>query len=135
MENALGAWKKSVKIAMIERDMDMEALAKAVGKSRTHISAVINGRMVAPSSASLISDALNIKNAPYSEMKPALAAWTKAVRIALLERDWDTGKLAKAIGRSRSYTVSVVEGREISKSAARAICEALGVPDAPYSNW
>ena len=66
MENALGAWKKSVKIAMIERDMDMEALAKAVGKSRTHISAVINGRMVAPSSASLISDALNIKNAPYS---------------------------------------------------------------------
>ena len=44
MENALGAWKKSVKIAMIERDMDMEALAKAVGKSRTHISAVINGR-------------------------------------------------------------------------------------------
>lgn len=36
MENALGAWKKSVKIAMIERDMDMEALAKAVGKSRTH---------------------------------------------------------------------------------------------------
>ena len=30
--------------------------------------------------------------------------WSKAVKIALIQRDWDIGDLAKAIGKSREYT-------------------------------
>ena len=131
----MSAWTKSVKIEMIRRDMDMGALAKAIGKSRTHTSSVINGRMIAPDTSGLISDKLNIQNAPYSAIKPALSGWAKAIRIALLQRDLDTGDLAKAIGKSRNYTTSVIDGYVISKSSARAICEVLGVPEAPYSNW
>lgn len=135
MENVLAPWIKSVKIEMVRMDMNVATLAERIGKSREHTSSVINGRMIAPATSGLISDLLNVKNAPYSELRPEMAAWEKAIRIAMLERDWDMGNLAEAIGKSRNYTASVVDGYAISKRAARAISRALGVQEAPYSNW
>lgn len=61
--------------------------------------------------------------------------WSKAVRIAMIQRDWDMGDLAKAIGLSREYTSSVVNERVRSAPTASAISDVLNIPNTAYSNW
>ena len=69
MEKLLAAWMKSVKIEMIKRDLDGSGLAEAVGKTRAHTAAVINGKLIAPNTANAISNFLNIQNAPYENIR------------------------------------------------------------------
>lgn len=61
--------------------------------------------------------------------------WSKAVKIALIQRDWDIGDLAKAIGKSREYTSAVVNERVRAAPSAQAISDILNVPNTAYSNW
>lgn len=61
--------------------------------------------------------------------------WSKAVKIAMIQRDWDMGDLAKAIGLSRAYTSSVVNERVRSAPTASAISDVLNIPNTAYSNW
>ena len=63
------------------------------------------------------------------------SAWSKAVKIAMIERDWDMGDLAKAIGKSREYTSAIVNERVRSPSTAQAVSDVLNVPDSARSNW
>ena len=60
--------------------------------------------------------------------------WSKAVKIALIQRDWDIGDLAKAIGKSREYTSAVVNERVRAAPSAQAISDILNVPNTAYSN-
>ena len=55
-------WSKAVKCAMIMQDISTGELAKRIGRSREHTSAVINIRVRSEQTAGLISDALNIEN-------------------------------------------------------------------------
>ena len=61
--------------------------------------------------------------------------WSKAVKIALIQRDWDIDDLAKAIGKSREYTSAVVNERVRAAPSAQAISDILNVPNTAYSNW
>ena len=135
MDDALAAWMKSVKIEMIKRDLDGSDLAAAVGKAREYVAAVINGKRIAPDTANAISDFLNIQNAPYENIRHELASRTKAVKIALVERDWNISDLAKAIGKSRKFTTDVIRGYMIYPETAKSISDTLGISEAPYSNW
>lgn len=57
------------------------------------------------------------------------------MKIALIQRDWDIGDLAKAIGKSREYTSAVVNERVRAAPSAQAISDILNVPNTAYSNW
>lgn len=61
--------------------------------------------------------------------------WSKAVKIAMIQRDWDMGDLAKAIDLSREYTSAVVNDRVRSAPTASAISDVLNIPNTAYSNW
>nr|DAP18596.1 MAG TPA: SOS-response transcriptional repressor [Caudoviricetes sp.] len=61
MGRMLSPWCKSVKIALIEQDLSVAELAKAVDMTSTYTSAVINGRVISESAARVISDYLNIE--------------------------------------------------------------------------
>ena len=64
-----------------------------------------------------------------------LSEWAKSVKIALIQRDWDINDLAKAIGKSRTYTSAVVNERVRSEAAAQDISDILGIRNTAYSNW
>ena len=60
MAKKLSLWCKEVKKAMIDRDMSVSDLAKAIGKAREYTSAVVNGRVYAEPVVKEISDFFNI---------------------------------------------------------------------------
>ena len=61
--------------------------------------------------------------------------WSKAVKIAMIQRDWNMGDLAKEIGKSREYTSAVVNERVRALPTAQTISEILNIPNTAYSNW
>lgn len=69
MERELSPWGKSVKHALIDRDMQIVDLADALGMTRVHVSQVINGKVKSKAAVKKISDYLNIPDsdakAPY----------------------------------------------------------------------
>ena len=68
-------------------------------------------------------------------MKWPSSEWAKAVKMAMIERDWDTGDLAEAIGRSRAWTSAVVNDRCRSPATAAIISDVLNIPNTAYSNY
>lgn len=64
-----------------------------------------------------------------------LSEWAKLVKIALIQRNWDIGDLAKAIDRSRGYTSAVVNERVRAESVAQSISDVLNISNTAYSNW
>ena len=69
------------------------------------------------------------------EPRRPYSGWSKAVKIALIQRDWGIRDLAKAIGKSRGYTSAVVNGRIRAAPSAQAISDVLNIPNTAYSNW
>lgn len=70
MQGNITDWGKEVKKGLIERGWSINDLAERIGKSRTRVSGVVNGRIYSDSIASAISDLLNIEKASAS-MKEA----------------------------------------------------------------
>lgn len=64
-----------------------------------------------------------------------MSDWSKAVKKAMIDKDWDMGDLAKAIGISREYASAVVNERVRSAPTASAISDVLNIPNTAYSNW
>lgn len=60
MSKKLSPWCKSVKHALIDKDMSITELADELGMSRGHVSAVVNGRAYSQNTVKLISDYFNI---------------------------------------------------------------------------
>ncbi len=60
-------------------------------------------------------------------MKKILSAWSKAVKIAMLERDMDTNDLAKKFSWTRQYTSSIINGRIYYKEPVESISIFLGI--------
>ena len=69
MQGNITDWGKEVKKGLIERGWSINDLAERIGKSRTRVSGVVNGRIYSDSIASAISDLLNIEKA--SDMETA----------------------------------------------------------------
>ena len=61
MGRILSPWCKSVKIAMIEKNMSTRELAEGIDMAREYTSAVVNGRVISESAAKTISDYLGIE--------------------------------------------------------------------------
>ena len=66
MQGNITDWGKEVKKGLIERGWSINDLAERIGKSRTRVSGVVNGRIYSDSIASAISDLLNIEKASAS---------------------------------------------------------------------
>ncbi len=64
----LSPWCKAVKHALIDKDMEVGDLAEKIGKSRSHTSGVINGKIYAEPTVKLISDYLNITDTACSSV-------------------------------------------------------------------
>lgn len=60
MGRILSEWCKNAKKALINKDMSIGDLAKAIGRSREYTSAVVNGRIISEPAKKEISDFLNI---------------------------------------------------------------------------
>lgn len=63
MEKMMSLWNKHAKCELINRDMTVDELAAAIGRSREYTSAVVNGRIKAEPAIKAISDVLNIPEA------------------------------------------------------------------------
>lgn len=93
MQGNITDWGKEVKKGLIERGWSINDLAERIGKSRTRVSGVVNGRIYSDSIASAISDLLNIEKASAS-MKEATRDWCMDARKAMIDLDMNTGELA-----------------------------------------
>lgn len=60
MKKILSPWCKSVKKQMIDKDMEVQDLAKGVGMDRSYVSSIINGRVYSEPGVKKISDYLGI---------------------------------------------------------------------------
>lgn len=102
MQGNITDWGKEVKKGLIERGWSINDLAERIGKSRTRVSGVVNGRIYSDSIASAISDLLNIEKASAS-MKEATRDWCMDARKAMIDLDMNTGELADKTGYSTQY--------------------------------
>lgn len=66
MGKVLSPWCKQAKCELINRDMTINSLAEAIGKTREYTSAVVNGRIYSEPAIKAISDVLNIKETACS---------------------------------------------------------------------
>ena len=48
-------------------------------------------------------------------MKRKLSPWCKAVKIAMIQKDWGVADLAQAVKMTKEYTSAVINGRVISE--------------------
>lgn len=60
MKRIMSLWSKHARCELINREMTVDSLAGAIGKSREYTSAVLNGRIIAEPAIKAISDVLNI---------------------------------------------------------------------------
>ena len=63
--NKLSPWCKAAKKALIDRDMTVTDLARALGMTREYTSSVLNGSRPVGKAVRKISDYLNIPNKTY----------------------------------------------------------------------
>lgn len=117
MQGNITDWGKEVKKGLIERGWSINDLAERIGKSRTRVSGVVNGRIYSDSIASAISDLLNIEKASAS-MKEATRDWCMDARKAMIDLDMNTGELAEKTGYSTQYLNAIICGRWIQDECA-----------------
>ncbi|UVY49671.1 MAG: antitoxin component [Bacteriophage sp.] len=128
MQGNITDWGKEVKKGLIERGWSINDLAERIGKSRTRVSGVVNGRIYSDSIASAISDLLNIEKASAS-MKEATRDWCMDVRKAMIDLDMNTGELAEKTGYSTQYLNAIICGRCYSPPVMKVINGALGIQE------
>lgn len=61
-------------------------------------------------------------------MKKILSPWSKQVKKAMIDNDMDTTDLADALGYTRQYTSSIVNGVVYYEEAVVRISEKLSIP-------
>lgn len=67
MAGKLPPWCKRAKIAKIQQDMSVSDISDALGYSRQHVTAVLNGKVISPPARKRISDFLNISDSDEEE--------------------------------------------------------------------
>ena len=60
-------------------------------------------------------------------MKRKLSPWCKAVKIAMIQKDWGVADLAQAVKMTKEYTSAVINGRVISEPAVKVISVAMNM--------
>ena len=62
-----GTWTKAVKHELIDRDMRVSDLAAEIGRTRAHVSQVVNGKLYSLPTIADICDALGIQDPAQME--------------------------------------------------------------------
>jgi transcriptional regulator with XRE-family HTH domain len=62
-------------------------------------------------------------------MKKVLPKWCKEAKIAMIEKDMSIKELAKELNFSRVYLSSILNGRQYTPSAVKAISDYLNIRD------
>jgi len=66
-------------------------------------------------------------------MKRKLSPWCKAVKIAMIQKDWGVADLAQAVKMTKEYTSAVINGRVISEPAVKVISDVLNIEQTALS--
>ncbi len=66
-------------------------------------------------------------------MAKVLSPWCKAVKVEMIKRDMTVNDLAERIGRTREYTSGIVNGRNYSEPAVKAISDVLNITETACS--
>ena len=66
-------------------------------------------------------------------MAKILSPWCKAVKCELIKQDMTISDLAEKIGLSREYTSGIVNGRNYSEPAVKAISDVLNITETACS--
>lgn len=103
MQGNITDWGKEVKKGLIEHGWSINDLAERIGKSRTRVSGVVNGRIYSDSIASAISDLLNIEKASAS-MKDATRDWCMDARKAMIDLDMNTDQHGSGTSGGGNHT-------------------------------
>ena len=127
MAKVLPQWCKQAKTELINRDMTINMLAEAIGKTREFTSGVINGRIYSKPAVKEICDYLNIPEKAGEQIDFKLSDWCKQVKCELTVRDMKISDLANEVGMSKNYTSAIVNGRVYSEPAIRTISEFLNI--------
>ena len=61
------------------------------------------------------------------QMKRKLSPWCKAVKIAMIQKDWGVADLAQAVKMTKEYNSAVINGRVISEPAVKVISDVLNI--------
>ena len=62
-------------------------------------------------------------------MKRILPAWCKNAKIAMIEKDLNVKELAEELKMSREYLSAIINGRQYTPSAVKAISDYLNIKD------
>ena len=60
-------------------------------------------------------------------MKRKIPRWCKNAKITMIENDLSTGDLAKALGFTREYMSSILNGRAITEPAVKKVSDYLNI--------
>ena len=60
-------------------------------------------------------------------MKRKLSPWCKAVKIAMIQKDWGVADLAQAVKMTKEYTSAVINGIVISEPEVKVISDVLNI--------
>lgn len=122
-------WTKSVRKALIDKDMTLKQLAEQIGYSQTTISTVVNGRYANSSYkdiAEKINNVLGTKGLPKRTNTPS-DEWCQCVKIRLLEKKMSVSKLADHLNVSRDQLSLVVNGRLMNQSIIDSVNSLLDI--------
>lgn len=61
-------------------------------------------------------------------MKRKASAWSKAVRIELVKREWTLKTLATKLNLSHEYVIALINERVYSDQGRKAISDLLDIP-------
>lgn len=122
-------WAKEVRKALVDRDMTISSLAKAVGYSTTVVSGMLNGRYSrnCKSIAEKINNELGTKGMPDFAGNTPSDEWCKNVRKGLIDKGMTIIEMANQIGYSRDQVSLVINGHCYNQKMVTAINNLLGI--------
>lgn len=124
-------WKKEVKKALVDREMNLQEVSEKAGYCYTTVSALVSGRIAKDNYkevAMQINAVLGIEGIPDKPTVPS-PEWCMAVRAAIWERKMSVGQLSKSAGFSRDRVSLVINGHSMDKPVIEAVSKVLEIKE------
>lgn len=131
-------WKKEVKKALVDKEMNLQEASEKAGYCYTTVSALVGGRVAKDNYqevAMQINAVLGIEGIPEKPPTPS-AKWCGAVRAAMAAGKYkmSIGQLSKSIGFNRDRISLVINGYSMDEPVVKAINNALEIKEPVLSS-
>lgn len=130
-------WKKEVKKATVDKEMNLQEVSEKAGYCYTTVSALVSGRIAKDNYqevAKQINSVLGIEGIPEKPPVPS-PEWCMAVRTAMWKRKkMSVGQLSKFIGFNRDRISLVINGHSMDEPVVEAITKALEITEPVLSS-